>query len=243
MKIVKVEFTVEELLLLATLASDQLFRREFIDPKMPGYKGTRLSWGWARTWLSACGRSPEKPRDRRPAPSRGALPAIFPGARTDSQMPFDRFTPQSPEQGPVQQLETSRRHGRDDMSDSPTQRSGEKAAKTQYILTGFSQTAAIRLYAFEGIGGGRRVDYTVEVDLSLIPNYGIRIQDLPLLCRELLQKRVESSEISALTFTAHEMCEHAEKLAAEREESARRKNAGRRPVNANPGSGWRAPLR
>jgi hypothetical protein len=24
--------------LLATLASDQLFRREFIDPKMPGYK-------------------------------------------------------------------------------------------------------------------------------------------------------------------------------------------------------------
>ncbi len=39
MKIVKVEFTVEELLLLATLASDQLFRREFIDPKMPGYKG------------------------------------------------------------------------------------------------------------------------------------------------------------------------------------------------------------
>ena len=28
----------EELTLLASLASDQLFRREFIDPKMPGYK-------------------------------------------------------------------------------------------------------------------------------------------------------------------------------------------------------------
>jgi len=27
-----------ELRLLATLASDQLFRREFIDPRMPGYK-------------------------------------------------------------------------------------------------------------------------------------------------------------------------------------------------------------
>ncbi len=39
MKMIKVEFTVEELLLLAALASDQLFRREFIDPKMPGYKG------------------------------------------------------------------------------------------------------------------------------------------------------------------------------------------------------------
>jgi hypothetical protein len=129
------------------------------------------------------------------------------------------------------------------LSDSPTERSGEKAAKTDYILTGFSQTAGIRLYAFEGIGDGLRVDYTVEVDLSLIPNYGIRIQDLPLLCRELLQKRVESSEISSLTFTEHEMRARAEKLAAEREESARRKNAGQRHLNANPGSGWRAPLR
>jgi hypothetical protein len=28
----------EELTLLAALAEDQLFRKEFIDPKMPGYK-------------------------------------------------------------------------------------------------------------------------------------------------------------------------------------------------------------
>jgi hypothetical protein len=39
MKNIKIEVTVEELLLLTTLMSDQLFRREFIDPKMPGYKG------------------------------------------------------------------------------------------------------------------------------------------------------------------------------------------------------------
>jgi hypothetical protein len=32
--------TVEELRLLASLASDQLFRRQFIDPRMPGYKGS-----------------------------------------------------------------------------------------------------------------------------------------------------------------------------------------------------------
>lgn len=158
-------------------------------------------------------------------------------------MPFDRLTPQSPEHGPVPPSEPARRPGRDDVSDSPTQRSGEKAAKTQYIFTGFSQTAGIRLYAFEGIGDGCRVGYSVEVDLSLIPNYGIRIQELPLLCRELLQKRVESSDISALIFSENEMRAHAEKLAAEREESARRRNADRRPVNAHPGSGWRAPQR
>ena len=39
MKNIKIEVTVQELLLVTTLMSDQLFRREFIDPKMPGYKG------------------------------------------------------------------------------------------------------------------------------------------------------------------------------------------------------------
>jgi hypothetical protein len=39
MKNIKIEVTLEELSLVTTLLSDQLFRREFIDPKMPGYKG------------------------------------------------------------------------------------------------------------------------------------------------------------------------------------------------------------
>ena len=38
MQHVTLKLTVEELRLLASLASDQLFRREFIDPNMPGYK-------------------------------------------------------------------------------------------------------------------------------------------------------------------------------------------------------------
>ena len=32
------QITSEELNLLTSLAADQLFRREFIDPKMPGYQ-------------------------------------------------------------------------------------------------------------------------------------------------------------------------------------------------------------
>ena len=32
------KLTLEELRLLAALASDQLFRKQFIDPKMPGYR-------------------------------------------------------------------------------------------------------------------------------------------------------------------------------------------------------------
>lgn len=34
-----VKFTQRELELLTMLAADQLFRREFIDPKMPGHRG------------------------------------------------------------------------------------------------------------------------------------------------------------------------------------------------------------
>jgi hypothetical protein len=40
MKRINFSVTVEELRLLASLASDQLFRRQFIDPRMPGYKGS-----------------------------------------------------------------------------------------------------------------------------------------------------------------------------------------------------------
>jgi hypothetical protein len=38
MKLVTLKLTTIELELLTTLVADQLFRREFIDPKMPGYK-------------------------------------------------------------------------------------------------------------------------------------------------------------------------------------------------------------
>jgi hypothetical protein len=38
MTLITIKFTQKELELLTALASDQLFRREFIDPRLPGYK-------------------------------------------------------------------------------------------------------------------------------------------------------------------------------------------------------------
>jgi hypothetical protein len=35
---INIKLTIEEVELLSSLASDQLFRKEFIDPKMPGHK-------------------------------------------------------------------------------------------------------------------------------------------------------------------------------------------------------------
>ena len=80
------------------------------------------------------------------------------------------------------------------------------------------------------------------MDLALIPGYGIRIQDLPLLCRELLQQRVEPDEVSALTFTEQDMRSLAERRATEREKAEQRKKPARHPANANPGASWRNPV-
>ena len=41
MKKITLEFTPEELGMLTTMASDQLFRKQFIDSKMPGFRPNR----------------------------------------------------------------------------------------------------------------------------------------------------------------------------------------------------------
>jgi hypothetical protein len=47
MKRITVTFTTAELALLRSLATDQLFRREFIDPRLPGYSsnGAEIALG------------------------------------------------------------------------------------------------------------------------------------------------------------------------------------------------------
>ena len=129
------------------------------------------------------------------------------------------------------------------MIDSSTERKKEEGAKPQFFLTGFTQAAGIRIYAFEGRVDARRTDYTVEVDLALIPGFGIRIQDLPLLCRELLQQREQTDEIGALVFTEQRMRSHAEKLAVARAETEHRKKQPRPLPSADAETGWRPPMR
>jgi len=70
MTLITLKITARELELLTTLASDQLFRREFIDPKMPGHRAdsAELSLGKA---LVARLRSIQDPgRGKRTPPAR-----------------------------------------------------------------------------------------------------------------------------------------------------------------------------
>jgi hypothetical protein len=73
-----VKFTAAELKLLTALASDQLFRREFIDPKIPGYQSNFAELGLGKKLVERLKVTMERDaqkaqrsrRTRTPQPSR-----------------------------------------------------------------------------------------------------------------------------------------------------------------------------
>ncbi len=110
-----------------------------------------------------------------------------------------------------------------------------------YILTGFTHDMGFRVFAFEGVGEDRaRTEYRVKADLALIRRYNIRVQELPLLCRALLEQRKDGEEQRTFTYTEADMCLYADAATA-RHEAAQRKKAPRRPPSENAGAAWRGP--
>jgi len=95
----------------------------------------------------------------------------------------------------------------------------------QFILMGFNQETDFRTFAFQGIAADRtRSEFTVRADLALTRKYGIRVQELPLLCRRLLERDDRGEEKHTLTYTEEDMRLHADT------ETAR--------VTANPKKKW-----
>jgi len=112
----------------------------------------------------------------------------------------------------------------------------------RYILEGFVPDHEFRLFNFQAVetrlteNGGERTHFTVRTDLSLIRRYGIHVQELPLLCRELLERRVVSDVERHLTLTENDMRVHqAGRMAAE---AATRKRQRKSP-SESAGSTWR----
>ncbi len=109
-----------------------------------------------------------------------------------------------------------------------------------FVLTGFTHDQGFRVFAFDRIGADRaRIKFVVRADLGLIRRYGIHIQDLPLLCRNLLDRRDEADEILPLTFTEEEMRLNCGQRAAAREAAAKKRKTPQRPATENLGAAWR----
>jgi len=106
----------------------------------------------------------------------------------------------------------------------------------QFILTGFTQDTGFRVFTFERIGSDRtRTAFTVRTDLDLIRKYGIRVQELPLLCRGFLERRDEAGAERTWIFTEEEMRIYAGNCAAERD-AARMKKSMRKAALAQAGT-------
>jgi hypothetical protein len=115
-----------------------------------------------------------------------------------------------------------------------------KGTKMQYILTGFTHDLGSRVFAFESIGEDRiRTAYSVRADLALTRKYGIRMQELPLLCRNVLEQRDGDDAQRTFTYTEAAMCLRANIRAAEAAEQ--KKKTPRRPPSENVGNAWRGP--
>src|SRR5688572_11754077 len=83
--------------------------------------------------------------------------------------------------------------------------------KVQYVLRGFSQGSDLRVFTFEVIAAGREKEvFTVSADLAMTRRYGIRIQELTLLCRSVLERGHEDGEDKrAFAYSEEEMRSYA----------------------------------
>jgi hypothetical protein len=124
-----------------------------------------------------------------------------------------------------------------------TERMGNpaKSLKMQFILTGFTEEMGFRVFAFERLGEDRlRTRCTVRADLALTRRYGIRLQELPLMCRGLLERGDDSGETPTMTLTEEEMRTCANERAAAKAGAAHKKKP-RQPSGENGGAAWRGP--
>jgi hypothetical protein len=114
------------------------------------------------------------------------------------------------------------------------------SAVMQFTLTGFTQDLAFRVFAFERLGSDRvRTKMTVKADLGLTRRYGIQMQELPLLCRNLLERSDNAAETHTFTFSEDDMCLHAKDRASAKEAAAHRRKSPRRTPSENVGAAWR----
>ncbi|MBL8293272.1 MAG: hypothetical protein JNN08_15605 [Bryobacterales bacterium] len=78
MKKIAVQFTVEELQALLTLADNQLFRMKFIDPKIPGYRNRPDELRAAQSAVQTLQESLNKEKGRVPKTQGGAALQLVP---------------------------------------------------------------------------------------------------------------------------------------------------------------------
>jgi hypothetical protein len=114
----------------------------------------------------------------------------------------------------------------------------------QFVLTGFSENAGLRIFKFEGIAADRtRANFSVSADMAASRTHGIRVQELPLLCLKFLEQHDSGARERDLTFTEADMRVYVNNCAAEREAAQKKRAPRRPPQNMAARTEWHFPQR
>jgi len=104
----------------------------------------------------------------------------------------------------------------------------------QNTLVGFTHDEGFRVFSFDHRGEDNApTRWDVRADLALSRTYGIRVQELPLLCRGLLDRNPEVSGVQSLTFAESDMRACAGERDAARAEAAKKRKPWRRHAVAS----------
>lgn len=113
--------------------------------------------------------------------------------------------------------------------------------RVQFLLTGFTQDKDDRVFSFDGVNLDRtKTPVQVRIDTRMARHYGIRPQELPLLCRSLLDSFPEGQQHTVVTFGEEEMSRHRAEIAL-RTAAAKVRRPPRRPSPTAVRSPWHAP--
>jgi len=109
----------------------------------------------------------------------------------------------------------------------------------QFVLRGFSELVGTRVFTFEGVAADRtRSTFTVSANLAMTRRYGIRLQELPLLCRGVLEHSYDGGANHDVLYTEELMRVYADNITA-RDAAAKLRRPPRRPAPEQNGAAWR----
>jgi len=99
-----------------------------------------------------------------------------------------------------------------------------------FAFTGFSQQGADRVFSFELLPRSPECStFEVRADIAVARRYKISLQQLPILCRGVLENQPETARSHTATYSAADMLVYANaRNAAEANRKARRPSPSRR---------------
>jgi hypothetical protein len=104
-----------------------------------------------------------------------------------------------------------------------------------FVLTGFRQDANIRRFAFQRVATDHsRTEFTVSADMTLLVKHKIPLQELPLLCRALLEDQNESGPAKAVIFSETDMLVYVQRRTTAKDEADRKRAQHRSPFVKRP---------